>query len=320
MQYENKLKLTLARIVAYVVIVLLSAASFVGLTYLTGGNFMYALIGALLTALLLFVYFILPSMLQASTNKSSWKTVLQRILIYTSPVMFCVLAVPASHFANLYAQKGDIESLCKASVKSTRGLFKSYEDMAEQRIINYKESLKRLNLPDAVYQSNLDEIRTQLFPSSYKQLKSSAEKWLSSVENASMMNILVYGNLTQFEDQINDWNKKLNSYTKVTRPYEENVQPFEMLHPKSKKVLASLNKMRAIYFDVQMPRVLIILIGVLMYLLLIMSYIMKALSNRSNVIHSGIDGLGGVDDGLDLTNDETIYADDSETNYPTFTL
>ena len=311
MQDDNKLKLFGTNYLGYIVILVLSALSFMGLTYLLDGKFIYAISGAVLTAVLLLVYFVLPSTLLFKGGKSSVKTALRRVLIYTSPVIFCVLMVPVSHWLHLYEEKTEIETAFKESVASAKDTFKEYEQQTNRRITSYKKALNNTFLTPSEYNSAVSVMEKKLKPG----FKGAAIKWMDNASKASFLNVLIYGNTGKFEDQINEWNTKLNALSKTSFDYEAGSVEFAMPHDKAKDAIKSLNKIRAIYFKVEMPGVIAIVLGLVFYIILLLPYILKSIYARKH--HSSDDNGEMIFSGVGT---DTSLVDEDEKNFPTFTL
>lgn len=311
MQDVKKLKLFGTNYLGYFVILVLCVLSFMGLTYMLDGNLIYAVSGALLTGVLLSVYFVLPSTVLFNGAKSSVKKALRRVLIYTSPVIFCVLMVPVTQWLHLYEDKTEIQAALKESVQSAKDMFVKYEDYVNKRITSYKKDLAYADLSSSEYNKRLSEIEKKLKPG----FKSAAVKWMDNASKASFYNILIYGNPGKFEDHINDWNSRLNALSKTEFEYEESASEFSKPHAKAVEAIKSLNKIRAMYFNVKMPGVTAIAVCLVFYIILMLPYILRSAYARKYPSSDDEyqDGFSGLGDGA-----KTV--DEDEKNYPTFTL
>ena len=95
---NETLKFSWGHIIAFLALIAVSYISFVGFTYLTNGNFSYALIGMFLTDMIYLGVFIGAQLLKASGRKMRRKIIWERILVFGSPIIFIAGMISMSHF------------------------------------------------------------------------------------------------------------------------------------------------------------------------------------------------------------------------------
>lgn len=87
MAINETLKFSWGHIIAFVALIIISYLSFMGITYLTNGNFLYAGIGVLIIDVLIILFFIIPQILKGTDEKFRRKIIFERILFFL-PLLF----------------------------------------------------------------------------------------------------------------------------------------------------------------------------------------------------------------------------------------
>lgn len=88
MAINETLKFSWGHIIAFVALIIISYLSFMGITYLTNGNFLYAGIGVLIIDVLIILFFIIPQILKGTDEKFRRKIIFERILFFSAPIVF----------------------------------------------------------------------------------------------------------------------------------------------------------------------------------------------------------------------------------------
>ena len=102
MAINETLKFSWGHIIAFIALIFISYVSFMGITYLTDGDFLYAGLGVLIINLVLIIFFIIPQILKGTDEKFSRKIIFERILFFSAPVFFIAVMVPYAHFWTVF--------------------------------------------------------------------------------------------------------------------------------------------------------------------------------------------------------------------------
>ena len=229
---NEKLQFSWGHIIAFLALIAVSYISFVGFTYLTNGNFTFALIGMGITDIVFIIFFIGAQQMKASGVKMSRKIIWERIFIFGSPVVFIAGMISMSHFWTVRSQNDEIVETFKNSINSSKQLFTDYEEYSNQRIETYQNNLtqiivnKSLN-PQAfknagfedskasIQRDNMVEtLRLQLLSQNYDSLKTVANKWIDdAAQGASTWNVFLLGNTQEIKAALGNWENQLKSFS-----------------------------------------------------------------------------------------------------------
>ena len=141
---NEKLQFSWGHIIAFLALIAVSYISFVGFTYLTNGNFTFALIGMGITDIVFIIFFIGAQQMKASCVKMRRKIIWERIFIFGSPIVFIAGMISMSHFWTVRSQNEEIVETFKKSINSSKQLFTDYEEYSNQRIETYQNNLTRI--------------------------------------------------------------------------------------------------------------------------------------------------------------------------------
>ena len=269
MAINETLKFSWGHIIAFVALIFISYVSFMGITYLTDGDFLYAGLGVLIINLILIVFFIIPQILKGADEKFSRKIVFERILFFAAPIFFIVAMVPYAHFWTVFENRNEIETTFSESIKTTKGMFDSYEVYANNRIKEYDKKLAQ-DKTNAVHRSNeVEALRLQIIADNYNALKESAIKWIDNASGATVWNVFMIGNIKKIEGAIENWNSSLYNFSsKIMSDEPSGVEPFSSSDPSVTTAKENLNNLRSVYTTMGAPTMLSIGIGLLLYILL----------------------------------------------------
>lgn len=282
MAINETLKFSWGHIIAFVALIFISYVSFMGVTYLSDGNFILAGIGVVVVDLLLILFFIVPQILKSTDVKFAKRIVFERILLCLAPIFFIVAMVPYAHFWTVFKNRANIEKTFSESIETSKGMFASYEEYAENRIMAYKDSLALGEL-SAVRQANqVEALRVQLKSENYDNLKTTAVEWIDNTSGTTVWNVFKIGNIKQIEDAIDGWNGKLSSFSsKKMADEHENVVPFTTTDPSVKTAKSNLSKLRSMYTTIGQPTLLAIGVALLLFALLMFPYIIQRRNTKS---------------------------------------
>lgn len=291
MAINETLKFSWGHIIAFIALIFISYVSFMGITYLTDGDFLSAGIGVLIINLVLIIFFIIPQILKGADEKFSRKIIFERILFFAAPVFFLVVMVPYAHFWTVFENRAEVESTFSESIKTTKGMFDSYEVYANNRIKEYDKKLAR-NKTASVHRSNeVEALRLQLIADNYDELKKSAIDWVDNASGATVWNVFMIGNIKKIEAAIENWNKSLNKFSSKTMTDEpDGVEAFSSSDPSVTTAKSNLNNLRSVYTTMGTPTLLAIGVGLLLYLLLLFPYIIQSRNTKSTFRLIGSEG------------------------------
>ena len=231
---NTKLKFSWAHIIAFLAIIFISYITFVGITYLTDGNFYVATLGMLVIDALLLLFFIGAQAMKGTDSKFATRIKKERFFVFGSPFVFAILMAPYTHFWTVHSHNDEIVEKFRNAIESSKQLFDDYENYSNERIANYTNMLERgLSLRDIrhndflscgfetgkenVQKDNMVKtLRLQLLSDNYSLLKNEAEEWInSSSMGASTWNVFLLGNTKQISDAIGNWQNQLTEFTKL---------------------------------------------------------------------------------------------------------
>ncbi|MDE6986641.1 MAG: hypothetical protein K2P55_06850 [Bacteroides acidifaciens] len=295
MAINETLKFSWGHIIAFVALIFISYVSFMGITYLTDGDFLYAALGVLIINLILIVFFIIPQILKGADEKFSRKIVFERILFFAAPIFFIAAMVPYTHFWTVFENRNEIETTFSESIKTTKGMFDSYEAYANSRIKEYDKKLAQ-DKTNAVHRSNeVEALRLQIIADNYNALKESAIKWIDNASGATVWNVFMIGNIKKIEGAIENWNSSLNNFSsKIMSDEPSGVEPFSSSDPSVTTAKGNLNNLRSVYTTMGAPTMLSIGIGLLLYILLLFPYIIQSRNTKSTYRLIGSEGDSSI--------------------------
>jgi len=229
---NEQLKFSWGHIIAFLAMIAISYITFVGCTYMTGGDFTSAALVMVGVDVMLFVVFIGAQMLKATTRKFSKRICIERVLIFFSPVIYVVCMLPFYHFGFVQSQDDEIVGCFNDAITASYKLFDDYENYSNERIGNYEHMLNRVTSnysinPKMFYdcgftkgEENIQKenmvkaLRLQLLSENYDTLKIEATGWIKSASRgASTWNVFLLGNIKEIKSAIHEWNDQLWEYT-----------------------------------------------------------------------------------------------------------
>lgn len=334
MAINETLKFSWGHIIAFIALIFISYVSFMGITYLTDGDFLYAGLGVLIINLVLIVFFIIPQILKGTDEKFSRKIILERILFFSAPVLFIIVMIPYAHFWTVFDNRTQVETTFSESIKTTKGMFESYEAYANNRVKEYDKKLAQCKT-EAVHRTNeVEALRLQLIADNYDALKESAIEWIDNASGTTVWNVFMIGNIKKIESAIESWNKSLNDFSSKTMTDEaEGIEPFSSSDPSVTTAKENLNNLRAVYTTMNAPTMIAIGVGVLLYILLLFPYIIQSRNTKSTFKLIGSEGDSHTPkrkkakkaNMVDWPDDDMIFSMDDDTSsndgdYGSFTM
>lgn len=292
---NEKLNFSWGHIIAFLALIVVSYISFVGFTYLTNGNFIFALIMMVVTDLLYILFFIGAQQMKASGQKMSRKIVWERIFILGSPLIFIAGMISMSHFWTVKSQNDEIVEKFSSSINNAKQLFSDYELYSNNRIENYENNLTQIianknadpelfkkagfveNKSGIQKENMVETLRLQLLSQNYDSLKNVAIEWIDrSAQGASTWNVFLLGNTREIVEALNNWENQLKSFSSKELSNESLLS--EVPHFSSNGAQTAINglaSMTSSFTTQKFPTLSAIIFGLIIYLMLLVPYIIQ---------------------------------------------
>lgn len=313
--FNQRLKFTWANIITLLAIIIAAYFSFVGFSYLSAGNFVFAGIGAAVCVVVLAVVFITAQQLKASGKKMSRKIVWERILIFGSPLVVILTMIPMVHFWTVHAERENAVNLFTETINNSRQIFDDYDEYTEKRLQNYSKTLNKVirnayqkeedfvkagfsrdllteklspTIKNRIRQQKanmMETLRLQLQSPNVNNLKKSALKWIDDANTgASVWNVFLIGNLDEISDAINGWESQLRDFTDKKMSGEE---LYHYVEPFSSHAAATadynIDSLRSLFKDAHFPTIMAIIFGIILYLMLLFPYLIQDRHTKSTL-------------------------------------
>jgi len=232
---NKELRFSFGHILAFLALIFIAYVTFMGITYLTLGDFVKAIIGAVICILLLAAVLLGAQIKKGESNRTRfYKSLkLERILLFSSPLVLLLAFYPYNHFWTVLDKDKEISKDFNESITQAHGIFKDYETYANERMTKLSESLDKSK--DVNVQNRKDELELLLLSTNYQNLKNEANSWIDntsddinvfdlfSVSKSSVWNVFLFGNIDNIVAAIDKWSNELHSFsTKIlsTETYE----------------------------------------------------------------------------------------------------
>lgn len=282
MAINETLKFSWGHIIAFVALIFISYVSFMGITYLTDGDFQQAIWGFIIIDLLLILFFLAPQLLKATERKFDRRIWVERIMLFLAPIAFVVLMIPYAHFWTVFKNRGDIESTFNESINSTKGMFDSYEAYANNRIVEYDKFLVKSKANEVQRKNKVEALRLQLEDENYNNLKQSAIEWIDGASDATVWNVFMIGNIQEIENALNAWNADLNEFSsKLMVDEPDTVKAFTSSDSSVLIAKENLNSLGSIYTEKESPSMIAVASGFVLLLFLFFPYVIQGRNSKS---------------------------------------
>ncbi|MDE5869372.1 MAG: hypothetical protein K2H18_03990 [Muribaculaceae bacterium] len=301
---NERLNFSWGHIIAFLALLLVSYISFMGLTYLTNGNFTFSIIGMAVIDLVYLAVFIGAQMLKGSGVKMNRKIKMERVVVLASPAIFVIGMIFMSHFFTVNRQEKEIREVFNASIGDTRQLFADYEEYTRLRMENYNKMLSGIISDPAkadlykqtgfvkekenVQKENMEEtLRLQLNSPSYAAVKESAIKWIDDAQNgATTWNVFILGNTKEIKETIKNWEEQLRNFSSKKMSNEELAGPVpEFKSQGAQAALDGLEKLTVTFTTQKFPTLWAIIFGIVVYFMLILPYLLQRRHTKSQYIN-----------------------------------
>ena len=296
---NEQLRFSWGHIIAFVALIIISYITFVGVTYITDGNFAKASVTMVIVDVVLFVFFIGAQMMKATTKKFYKRIWVERFFVFSSPLVFLVCMLPFYHFCTVQSQDDEIASRFADAITTSKQMFSDYDSYSKKRIDNYGHMLDQIisnrsiqpyefascgftNGYEQIQRDNMVKaLQLQLISENYDSLKTVATKWIeSSSKGASTWNVFLLGNIREIKKAIHEWNAQLAEFSKHKMTNEEfngynQVSCFADFSGSLAFVDTELESLTDNFTSTAFPSVGSILVSFIFYLVLLLPYFLQ---------------------------------------------
>ena len=306
---NEHLKFSWGHIIAFIALITIGYITFMGVTYYTDGDFLSASIYMVCVFILLFAVFIGAQFLKATHRKFSRRIWFERILVFSSPIIYIFALIPFSHFWTVQKNDKEIVSKFSQSIEASRQLFYDYDDYSSKRITQYEAQLNNVifskdpKLYDLYGFTSTKELiqrdvmvktlRLQLLSSNYDSLKVEAIEWIDKASvGASTWNVFLLGNIKEINNAISEWQKKLADFSSHKLPNEnfDGISPIAFKETRLDNIISSLNGLKAKYTTPEIPNIPCILSSILLFCMLFFPYFLQDRHTKSMFRLIGMEG------------------------------
>lgn len=294
---HEKLKFSFGHIIAFVVLIFWGYVTFVGVTYYTGGNYMFGgIIAAIISVLLLLLLFRLQ--LLKSVNQQFEKYIKhERATLVVFTLVCCIAFVPYSHFWTVESHGDEIKDSFEQSLKVSRKLFSEYDVYSTERIAFVEGKTDSLDLysDDDVFirhHAMLRGLRLQLQPEKYVNLERASLEWVEQSEKTiSIWNVFLMGNVDVISNSLQTWHGIMNGLSEYVTDeelkYTGSVQHYDRMNLVNESS-AALNSVIPLYTTPEFPKPMAWITGLIAIFLLYLPWIIQRRSPKSLVTLLGI--------------------------------
>ena len=282
MAINETLKFSWGHIIAFVAIILISYVSFMGISYLTDGNFLLAGLGVVGIDILIVLFFIGSQLMKGTDEKFKRKIVFERILLFAAPFVFCAVMIPYAHFWTVFDRRDNIENTFSSSLKETKGMFDSYKSYSDNRIKEYDSKLARDKVGQISRENKVKALKLQLVADNYVNLKKASCEWIDRASNATVWNVFMLGNIHKIKDALENWNRSLTTMSQKKMLDEaQGVLPFTSEDASVVQANKDLSSLNSLYSSMQAPTWIAIVSGVILMLMLLFPYVIQSRNTKS---------------------------------------
>ena len=306
---NEHLKFSWGHIIAFIALITIGYITFMGVTYYTDGDFVSASISMVCVFILLFAVFIGAQFLKATHRKFARRIWIERIIVFSSPIIYILALIPFSHFWTVQSHDNEIVSQFSQSIDASRQLFNDYDSYSNKRISQYEDLLNSIISNKDSKQYSLfgfkngkeyiqrdvmvKTLRLQLLSSNYDSLKVEATQWIDKASvGASTWNVFLLGNIKEIQNAISEWQGILADFSSKKLPNEElngNTQiAFE--ETRLDNVITGLNGLKAKYTTPEYPNLPCIISAILLYFMLFFPYFLQDRHTKSMFRLIGMEG------------------------------
>lgn len=281
MAINDTLKFSWGHIIAFLAMIFISYVSFMGLTYLTDGDFMIAGIGVVIIDVLLLSFFIGVQVTKSVEKKFAKRVIVERILLCLTPFVIYICMLPQNHFWTVYEQRQEIEAQFSTSIEQAKEMFDSYESYAAKRTEDYDRLLAKKKVLGASRANKIEALTLQIKSENFTNLKNTAIDWIDKATGATVWNVFMLANIKTINEAIGEWNYQLSQMTLNTMSDEGDVDAFDSNSEVVSAVKSGLESLKSIYTVRRDTQSYCWLIMVLCYFMLLAPYLIQRRNTKS---------------------------------------
>lgn len=246
---NKRLKFSWGHIIAFLALIFIAYVTFMGITYLTLGDFIKAGVGCAVCVLLLAVSILGAQIQKGAPNRFYKHLVWERILLLVSPMVLLLAFFPYNHFWTVLSQEDEIVSNFNNAIKQAHGILDEYEKYAQDRCNNLSFALQSLS--DDKKHNRVEELHLLLLSQNYENLKKESKKWIdNAAQSSTVWNVFLLGNVEDIKDAVEKWTNELHDVsTKHLSCETEEIQDFDSNTPAKQRCINGLESLKNEYSD-----------------------------------------------------------------------
>lgn len=282
MDINEKLTFSWGHIIAFVAMVVISYFSFLGLTYLTEGNFIFAGIGVAIIDVVIALIFIGAQVAKSTDHKFKQTILLERILVAVAPFVLIVMMYPACHFWTVFRHRAQIEEKFHSSVETSKAMFSEYETYAQERCNEYSERVNSSRNTRVNKGNRILALSLQLKDDNFTMLRDEAIAWVEKAKDATVWNVFMIANIKTIKYAIISWHEQLVGFSKKRMSDEPtDVAYFDSDSATLNKIIANFDGIKNEYSIKGAPTTYAIIMILFCYLFLMFPYVIQQRNTKS---------------------------------------
>ncbi|GAP71387.1 hypothetical protein SAMD00024442_11_51 [Candidatus Symbiothrix dinenymphae] len=222
------------------------------------------------------------------------------LLFVVFALFFTTRTSPFPHYFTVTAHKADIQNKLQTSITQTENMFAAYESYADNRENLYKSKLKSVAAAkninpngytaygfenngvsdDKQIETKMFTVHADLFPTNYSDaianngIKEVATEWLQNAKSVTSSPLLIgiAGVVNDVEKKSNEW---LNTLITLSQVREQGEQAADFEYP------LGFENVKSDFTKLGSPTTLAVSLAVLVYVLILLSYIFSRRSTKS---------------------------------------
>ncbi len=295
------LKFSWSHIFTFLAVILMAYFSFLGASYWTHGNFFVAgIITAIIVVLLIF-WFVTPQMLKGTSGQfiTLKKSIqLERVFIFTCPVIFILSLGPLVHFWNVHDHNNEIVTTFKDGINASTGLFDLYENYANQRVdafdgfLNSSLAANNAALFGGISSKEVQRevmkqgLTDKLLGSNFTELKQKSIQWIQDAnQEPSTWNVFLLGNIKEIKEAMRAWRNRLVDFSSPILKAEQlagsDTKPFDDDRGIINNAVGILDKLDSYYSSMEAPKPAAIGFAIAIFCLLLFPYLLQTRHSKS---------------------------------------
>lgn len=285
MAINEKLKFSWGHIIAFVAMIVISYFSFLGLTYLTDGNFIFTGIGVVVIDVIIAFAFLGAQIAKGAKKKFERNIITERVLIIIAPFVLIMMMYPACHFWTVYEHRSQIEDKFHSSVSSSKEMFETYESYADNRCSDYADLVMKSKGTNVNKENRQLALSLQLKDENYINLKNEAISWIEKAKGTTVWNVFMIANIKTIKEAIMSWNAQLVTFSKKRMSEEpSSTSDFDTDSTSLNQITQSLDGIKEEYSITGFPSFYAIIMVIICYIFMMFPYVVQR-RNTKNWYH-----------------------------------